>query len=117
MTVKNKNVRMKRSTADRLLKGVQERILEVNSNPRYCYRVTEAVVFGSYVNDPEKQMLGDLDIALDYDLRYPKDSEEYRAKKEECKSNDFIEYNRWPLEEVMRYIRNRSGWIQLTRLH
>lgn len=118
MTSTRKDVRMKRSTADRLLKGVQERILEVNRNPDFCYYVREAVVFGSYVNAPEKDMLGDLDIALDLVPRYDKNGPEMQRKMCEYSGHgSFLDYLDWPLAEVLKYIRNKSGYISLDGLH
>jgi hypothetical protein len=50
MTSKSKDVIIKRSTADRLVDEIQARILEINSNDELAYKVTHAVLFGSYVN-------------------------------------------------------------------
>ena len=116
MTSKNKRAKMKRETADKLLKAVQKRILEVNANLMFCYRVTEALVFGSYVNEPERQMLSDLDIALRLEPKYPMDSPEFQARRNAAPGGDFLLYLCWPQEEVYRYIRKRHPYISIHKL-
>ncbi|MBR4685952.1 MAG: hypothetical protein IKP04_05425 [Candidatus Methanomethylophilaceae archaeon] len=113
MTSSRKDVRIKRSTADRLLDGVKERILLANANESFCYRIKRAVVFGSYVNDPDRDTLGDLDIAVEFEAKYPPNSEEFRDKEMECRSSSWFAAMAWPKEEVVRYLRNRSGYISI----
>ena len=83
MTSSRKDIRIKRSTADKLLDGVKERILLANANDSFCYRIKRAVVFGSYVNDPDKDTLGDLDIGIEFEAKYPLNSKEFRDKEME----------------------------------
>lgn len=116
MTSKNKEAKMKRETADRLVKAVQQRILEVNVDPQFCYRVAEALVFGSYVNDPERKMLSDLDIALRLEAKYPTDSPEFEARRKAAPGGNFLLYLCWPQEEVYRYIRKRHPYISIHKL-
>lgn len=113
MTSSRKDIRIKRSTADKLLDGVKERILLANANDSFCYRIKRAVVFGSYVNDPDKDTLGDLDIGIEFEAKYPPNSEEFRNKEMQCKSSDWFAAMVWPKEEVVRYLRNRSGYISI----
>ena len=112
MTSNNKNKKMKRETADKLLEGVKERIYKVNHNPSYCYSITEAKVFGSYVNS-DKDMLSDLDIAIRLEPKYGRDSQEFRDKREECLSMDYLIYYDWPRQDVLRFIRNRHPYISV----
>ena len=116
MTSNRKDRKMKRSTADRLLEEIQERILEVNENPDYCYRVTEALVFGSYVNDPGREMLSDLDIAIRLEAKYPRDSPQFKARQDLAKTNDYLLMLVWQQEEIYRFIRNRNGYISIHKL-
>ena len=88
MTSNRKDVRMKRKKADELLEGMKHRIFEVNSDDRFICKITRAVVFGSYVNDPEKDTLGDLDIALNIVDLYPAEHPLYLAKMSEFKGSD-----------------------------
>ncbi len=113
MTSSRKDVRIRRETADRLLEGLRERILLANANDSFCYRIKRAVVFGSYVNDPDKDTLGDLDIGIEFEAKYPPTSEEFRNKEMECRSSDWFKAMVWPKEEVVRYLRNRSGYISI----
>lgn len=57
---------VRRSTADKILTDLIDAAQNAN-DPRhgFLYAVTKMVVFGSYVNDPEKSLLGDLDIAVE----------------------------------------------------
>ncbi len=113
MTSSRKDIRIRRSTADRLLDGVKERIIQANANDSFCYRIKRAVVFGSYVNDPDKDTLGDLDIGIEFEAKYPPNSEEFRNKEMECRSSSWFAAMAWPKEEVVRYLRNRSGYISI----
>ena len=113
MTSSRKDVRIKRETADRLLEGLRERILLANANDSFCYRIKRAVVFGSYVNDPDRDMLGDLDIGIQFEAKYPQNSLEYQSKADECNTSDWLEALAWPKNEVIRYLRNRSGYIAI----
>ena len=113
MTSGRKDMKIRRSTADKLLEGVQQRILKVNSDDRFIVKITRAVVFGSYVNNPELDKISDLDIGLETVCLYHPRDPEYQAKAMECKSYDFITQMYWPKEEVLRYVRNRSGYISI----
>ena len=114
MTSDRKDIRLKRSTADRLLDGVKERIIEVNMSDRFVYGVNRAVVFGSYVNS-DINMLGDLDIGVELKSKY--EGEEHKLmcdkKCEESKLPGIIGWLCWPTEEVYRYIKNRSAYISI----
>ena len=116
MTSERKDRKMHRKTADRHLEEVKKRIQEVNENPTYCYRVTEAIVFGSYVNDPDREMLSDLDIALKLVPKYPTDSMEFYKKQSESKGKNLTEVLFWPYEEVLRFIRHRCSYVSIHKL-
>lgn len=113
MTSSRKDIRIRRETADRLLEGIRERILQTNADEGFCYRVSRAVVFGSYVNDLDKYMLGDLDIGIRFEPRYPLDSPEFRAKEAECRTSDFLKAMAWPKNEVVRFLRGGSPYISI----
>ena len=69
MTSRRKDVRIRRSIADRMVKELQERILEINSDDRYAYKVGRAVIFGSYVNS-DCDTLGDIDVGYLLEKRF-----------------------------------------------
>ena len=115
MTSDRKDVRIKRSTADRILKGLQQRIIEVNTVCEFAYIMKRAVVFGSYVNS-DKDTLGDLDIGFQLEPVFedPVDRQIFEEHRRSfCKSDDFMMLLIWPKEEVLRYLRNRSAYISL----
>ena len=122
MTSASKEFMMHRSTADRLLKGLTERIAIYNDNPWKPYFVERAVVFGSFVNAPEREMLSDLDIGFKLTGRYKgKISRvafelEYDEILERCPSYRHrleMPVAMWRLtyDDALRYLRNRSHYI------
>jgi len=111
---------IKRSTADRVLAEFLERVVELNANPQYCYRVEIALVFGSYINT-NNDYLGDLDVAILTDRKEP-DLEihsyrlEQRIQEVENAGRRFstwLEREFWPMEEVYRFLRKRSRTLSL----
>lgn len=108
--------RLKRSTADRYVGEVAERIREVNTHQTYCFAVRRAVVFGSYVNEPGKQMLGDLDVAVLLEPKYEGVDRRFYEDmaRERCpKSADDLLWAFWPVEEVLRHIKNRRRYLSI----
>ena len=118
MTVSNKSKRMKRSTAERLLRELTGRVESIQDDDSLAYRVSDLVLFGSYLSDRED--LGDLDVAVNIVRRFEGDEqlciEEERREVTCPKSADFVLRLFWPNEEIYRMIRNRSAWIQLTSI-
>ena len=115
MTVSNKSKRMKRSTAERLLRELIGRVESIQDDDSLAYMVSDLVLFGSYLSDRED--LGDLDVAVNIVRRFEGD-EQLRVEEERRKatcpgSADFVLRLFWPNEEIYRMIRNRSAWIQL----
>ena len=53
---------VKRRVAERRLSEFLNRVRRVNAKPTFLYRVTEVVVFGSYL--PVKSKMGDVDLAI-----------------------------------------------------
>ena len=118
MTVKDKTKRMKRSTAERLLRELIGRVESIQINDSLAYRVSDLILFGSYLSD--KEDLGDLDVAVNIVRRF-EGEEQLRVEEERrvatCPASaDFVLRLFWPNEEIYRMIRNRSAWIQLTSI-
>ena len=86
MTSASKEFKMHRSTADRLRKGVEERIRSYNADNRRSLCVTGAVIFGSYVNDPGKEMLSDLDVGLEMGNRFEGETHRRCADEERIRT-------------------------------
>ena len=70
MTSKSKDNKMHRATADKLKRELTERIVSYNANEDNPIVINRAVIFGSYVNNPEREMLSDLDVGIEYGPRY-----------------------------------------------
>lgn len=124
MTSNSKEFKIHRATADKLLKGLTERIAEHNDNPYKPYFVERAVVFGSYVNDPGREMLSDLDIGLKLGYRYEGDFSDrvmysdYQDILTRCPSYAGMGEEPmyiWELtfQETLRFLRNRSHYISV----
>lgn len=121
MTSASKEFKMHRSTADRLRKGVEERIRSFNADNRRTMCVTRAVIFGSYVNDPGKEMLSDLDVGLEIENRFTGEIHRRCADEERIRTrrampsvgDDFVVYMAVPENNLMKHIRNRSKYISL----
>ena len=86
----------------------------MNKDDNFLYRVTYAAAFGSYVNT-ERETIGDLDIA--FRLEPKGEGEDFKKrcdlKSDECRSSNWFLYKTWPREEVLRYLKNKSGYISL----
>ncbi len=119
MTSKRKDLKIKRSTADRLANEVQERIFEINENPDFAFVIGRAVIFGSYVNT-DSDMISDLDIGIEIRERF-EDKEKQKeisdkriaAYYSEGHGQDFLMSLYWPIEEITRYLKHRSGYISI----
>lgn len=118
MTSTRKDVRIKRKIADRLLNGMVERAKEINSSEQYVYGIKRLVVFGSYVNDPESNSLGDPDIGFETYPKFQGDElcQKHLEKSMECRDSDMMVQIGWAEIEVLRRLRNRSAYISLHRI-
>lgn len=115
MTSKSKDVRIKRSTADRLVDEIQARILEINSNDELAYKVTRAVLFGSYINS-DCETLSDIDLGIMIEPRLIDKEKQHLLKKERskmCKSGDWFVVMAYPTTEIYRIIRGSSKYISI----
>lgn len=115
--------RMKRATADRLMAGVMERAAFLaGTGHEYAFCLGELLVFGSYLTDTPT--LGDLDLAACWVPRFAEKDRQWaylqaRIDKALNAGRRFSNYTaelHWPLLEVQRYLRGRSGRISLQDL-
>ena len=105
-----------RKTTNGYVSDIVRRISEVNSNDDYSYRVERAVLFGSYVNHPERDRIGDLDVALKVVPKHDGDRQREADEKarQRCPSSyGYVDYLCWPREEVLRHIRNRRVYVSI----
>ena len=82
MTTKSKKYKMNRKTADRLKDELVARIQKWNADPEHSYIIDRAVIFGSYVNEPDWMELSDLDVATHLKNRYSGEMQKQTTKTE-----------------------------------
>jgi hypothetical protein len=108
-----------RTTADRLLSELLQRIDQLNSDDRFLGRVRKAVVFGSYLAGNDR--IGDLDVAVEIVPREP-DFEKHREANNRRLAEEFAKGRRfanileqafWWQREAMLFLRNRKRGLSL----
>src|SRR5690606_31072258 len=110
---------IKRSTADRILAELIERVHEVNRNEYFLYEVDRLVVFGSYLADSER--INDIDLAVSLE---PKEKDpDYRIELDQKRADEAAEDGRrfqnfvqrlgCARTEVLMYLKSRSRAISL----
>jgi hypothetical protein len=113
--------RINRAKAEALLKGVLERVAAINADPELMHWVTEVRVFGSYLTDSDD--LGDLDLALSYELRPTGDDKDFleaiRAfvAKHDKRRLSFDDQLNLPERMVKQRIKGRSPYISMHGIH
>ncbi|MFI5304436.1 MAG: nucleotidyltransferase domain-containing protein [Nitrospiria bacterium] len=106
---KKKNLRIKRETADRILKELVEAAGKINSSPKtqFMYFVSKLVVFGSYLTLKEK--LGDIDVAIEIEPRWKTEEEYNRWLPEVCEKKQLgLARIYYPYQKILSTLRNRS---------
>lgn len=104
-----------RQTAKLALENVIKRINEVNQKEEFIYKITKAVLFGSYINS-SKEKIGDLDIALYVELKddtIPEIDQNVARAKTSSGYVPFILRFIYGKEEVFKYIKNKKRILQL----
>ena len=99
---------IRRERAVEIVEALIKRMKEVNSESSYCYMIEEAYIFGSYVTNPERDRLKDIDIAVLLKPRYPAGSAEIQKKIKSCKSKEIYDKLNWPEEEVIKFLKRTS---------
>lgn len=109
------NTTYSRETAKRVLENVVQRIKEVNENKEFIYKITKAVLFGSYINST-KDKVGDLDIALYAELKdksIPEVEQNIARARNSYNYIPFILKFIYGKEEVFKYIKNKKRVLEL----
>lgn len=113
---KNKsNTKYSRKTAKLVLDNVIQKIYEANEKEEFIYKITKAVLFGSYINS-NKEKIGDLDIALYVEL---KDKSKPEVEQNLQRANTSWNYVPFILkfiygkEEVFKYVKDRKRVLEL----
>lgn len=71
-------------------------------------------MFGSYINDPDREMLSDLDVAMRFEKRFTDD--QMQMKREEYRGENDLMYYDWPYQEVLKYLVNKSHYISICNI-
>lgn len=104
-----------RKTAKSVLENVINKIQEANENEEFIYRITKAVLFGSYINS-DKEKIGDLDIAIYTELK-DKSKAEFDQNFERARTSlnyvPFILRFIYGKEEVFKYIKDKKRILEL----
>lgn len=105
-----------RAKADKLLAGVIERAVAYNADDDKPYVITEVAAFGSYAR-PDVTELGDLDLTVKYTHRSAEFEDPKRllafARASGRTFRKFTDELFWPLEDMLRTLRARSGYINV----
>jgi hypothetical protein len=107
-----------RKTAERLVEEFLARVREINASD-YAYRVGRVIVFGSFLSDAPT--LGDVDLSIELvdpyqDTREREAAHQARiaaAENEGRSFRDYMEMLRWPEQEVLLKLKNRSPSLSL----
>ncbi|MBI2872944.1 MAG: hypothetical protein HYY00_07150 [Chloroflexi bacterium] len=108
---------LKRSTAERLVRGLLERADEVRCEAYWLWKVHWIGVFGSYTTNAES--LGDIDLsvswapAMEDEAAFHK-TEEQRRRETDRTFSRYRDYLYWPKTEVKQFLRNRSPYISIS---
>ena len=108
--------RINRAKAEALLNDVLERVAAINADPELMDWVTEVRVFGSYLTDSDD--LGDLDLALRYQLR-PVDDKDFSdairafAAKHGKRHLSWDDQLSLPVRTLEQRIKGRSPYISM----
>lgn len=112
---RDNNVVYSRTTAQRALDNVKIRIKEVNQRKDFIYKITKAVVFGSFINST-KEKVGDLDIAIYVELKnktIPEIEQNQIRAREKCYGLPTILQFIYGKEEIFRFIKDRKKVLEL----
>lgn len=104
-----------RKTVEEALNNVIKRIKEANENDEFIYKITKAVLFGSYINST-KDRVGDLDIAIYIELKdKTKDEFEQNFIRSKTALNyvPFVFRFIYGKEEIFKYIKDGKRVLQL----
>ncbi len=113
--------RMSRAKAEKLLKGVLDRVAEINERADLLHWVTEVRVFGSYLTETDD--LGDLDLAIKLERRPVKGTGSHpwadacleMARRSGKTFSNFVDELQYPETLVWRHIKNRVPHLSLHR--
>lgn len=113
-SLKNEKV-YTRETAKKNLENLIKRIKEANEKDEFIYKITKAVLFGSYINS-KKEKIGDLDVAIYIELKDNSIPEIEQNLERARTSNGYVPFILkfiYGKEEVFKYIKDRKHILEL----
>ena len=110
---------IRRKTAEKHIGKFLQRVIEVNSNNYYLYKVIKVIVFGSYLSNID--LLTDIDIAVEIkskinDIEERIEIEQERTHNAANEGRQFINIlDRvfWPQREIFLFLKSRLRAISL----
>jgi predicted nucleotidyltransferase len=107
-----------RAKANILLEELLDRVNEVNNNEGYVYKIESVKVFGSYLS--EKEMIGDLDVAIKIERKVNGDEfmnmNQKRiqlAKEKGRQFSNYVDEIFWPRREVLMHLSTRKKGLSI----
>jgi predicted nucleotidyltransferase len=111
-----------RATAARLVTGLVNRMIELETRSEFAFRLVEAIVFGSYAKGAE--VVSDIDVGYRLEGKGDTPEASYQMRRERSRIvgqyREFrnpVEDLMWPVYEVLRFLKHRSGYISLHDLN
>lgn len=112
------NPPISRAKASQLLNELIERVKKVNNTIELIYYVETVKVFGSYLSD--KEMLGDIDVAIKLTRKYEGDKfmEENQKRIDLAldlgrKFSNYVAQLSWPYREIMLMLQTKKKGLSL----
>lgn len=109
----------KRTSAEAALANCLEAVRHINSDPHGVFMVKTLVLFGSLL-EQQRDRVGDVDLAVELDPLRPDDDWPARWRARIGAAEDAgrcfrstVDRVSWPIQEVWRHLRGRSGIISL----
>jgi len=116
---------MTRKTAQKKLDALRQRI-EKFDEQGFMHHLVCVVLYGSFINDPGKPKVGDLDVGFAIVSKFHSGSRKYDEASEERRRiaemnghtfRSFFEIIAWPEMEVTRYLKARTPGLSLTPIN
>lgn len=112
--------RINKQNADKVFAEFMTRVVELNENNDFIYKVKRIVLFGSYLNS-ETDDFGDIDLGIELERRIEGEKAFNEAKhniinkaKEAGKIfSNIVEELFYPQYLVFKFLKNRSRYISL----
>ncbi len=105
---------LRRAAADKLLREFLARVEQARDEPHWCFKVTRAVVFGSYLSDVPT--LGDVDVAVEFRRAHSEQTVQH-VLEERCRNeaeqagrrfSTFADRLFWPDRQIRMFLKARS---------